>query len=123
MAIAAAGVVITVDQFSWAGRHIELYSRVCEAIEPLESPVRCIVLGSGMPETDLRRGDLTWERFLSDSDFFESEPGPPDRVTNVLFSSGTTGMPKAIPWTHLAPLKCAMDGHFHQDIHPGDVVA
>ena len=41
----------------------------------------------------------------------------------MLFSSGTTGDPKAIPWTHLTPIKCAMDGHFHQDIQPGDVVA
>ncbi|HEX9708476.1 MAG TPA: AMP-binding protein, partial [Candidatus Thermoplasmatota archaeon] len=41
----------------------------------------------------------------------------------ILFSSGTTGTPKAIPWTHLTPIKCAMDGHFHQDIHTGDVVA
>ena len=50
-------------------------------------------------------------------------PGDPDRVTNVLFSSGTTGDPKAIPWTQLTPVKAAMDGHFHHDIHPGDVVA
>jgi len=44
-------------------------------------------------------------------------------VINILFSSGTTGTPKAIPWTHLTPLKCAMDGLFHQDIRPSDVVA
>jgi acetyl-CoA synthetase len=44
-------------------------------------------------------------------------------VTNVLFSSGTTATPKAIPWTQLTPIKCAMDGCFHQDIHPSDVVA
>jgi acetyl-CoA synthetase len=40
-----------------------------------------------------------------------------------LFSSGTTGDPKAIPWSHLTPIKCAMDGHFHHDIRPGSVVA
>jgi acetyl-CoA synthetase len=39
-----------------------------------------------------------------------------------LFSSGTTGDPKAIPWTHLTPIKCAMDGRYHQDIGPGSVV-
>jgi acetyl-CoA synthetase len=48
--------------------------------------------------------------------------GPTDHLT-ILFSSGTTGEPKAIPWTHETPLKCAMDAHFHHDIRPGDVVA
>jgi acetyl-CoA synthetase len=42
---------------------------------------------------------------------------------NILFSSGTTGDPKAIPWTHAAPIKAASDGHYHQDIHPEDTVA
>ncbi|RME23394.1 MAG: AMP-dependent synthetase, partial [Deltaproteobacteria bacterium] len=46
-----------------------------------------------------------------------------EAVTNVLFSSGTTGQPKAIPWTHLTPIKAAGDGWAHHDIHPGDVVA
>jgi acetyl-CoA synthetase len=42
---------------------------------------------------------------------------------NILFSSGTTGEPKAIPWTHLTAIKSAMDGHFHHDIHQNDIVA
>jgi len=41
----------------------------------------------------------------------------------VLFSSGTTGDPKAVPWDHTTPIKAAADGHYHQDIHEGDVVA
>jgi acetyl-CoA synthetase len=122
MEIAGASVVITMESFSWAGRRIELYSRVRKAIEGFDRPARCIVISRGDSSPDLRDGDLSWDRFLSQNEAFESIIGPADRVTNVLFSSGTTGMPKAIPWTHLAPLKCAMDGHFHQDIHPGDVV-
>jgi acetyl-CoA synthetase len=50
-------------------------------------------------------------------------PRRPDDRLMILFSSGTTGDPKAIPWTHETPLKCAMDAHFHQDVRPGDVVA
>jgi acetyl-CoA synthetase len=38
-----------------------------------------------------------------------------------LFSSGTTGDPKAIVWDHLTPIKCAVDGYLHQDLRPGDV--
>ncbi|MCA9624814.1 MAG: AMP-binding protein, partial [Myxococcales bacterium] len=36
---------------------------------------------------------------------------------------GTTGDPKAIPWTHVTPIKAAADGWAHHDIRPGDVVA
>lgn len=42
---------------------------------------------------------------------------------NILFSSGTTGDPKAIVWNHATPIKCAVDGHLHHDLHAGDVVA
>ncbi|GLC41156.1 hypothetical protein PLESTB_001797100 [Pleodorina starrii] len=101
----------------------------------------------------LRSGDLRWADFLADSgcdsgsgssyschDDPEQQQQQQQRprrgsclelphvadaydVTNVLFSSGTTGEPKAIPWTHLTPLRCALDGWAHLDIRPGSVVA
>lgn len=40
-------------------------------------------------------------------------------TTNILFSSGTTGEPKAIVWSHITPLRCFADGWAHQDIKPG----
>ena len=40
-----------------------------------------------------------------------------------LFSSGTTGDPKAIPWDQTTPFKCMADASLHQDIGPQDVVA
>lgn len=40
---------------------------------------------------------------------------------NILFSSGTTGDPKAIPWTHATPIKCASDAYFHHDVKVNDV--
>jgi len=48
--------------------------------------------------------------------------GDADHVVNVLFSSGTTGDPKAIPWDQTTPIKCATDGKYHHDIKIGDVV-
>lgn len=41
---------------------------------------------------------------------------------NILFSSGTTGEPKAIVWSHSTPIKSAVDGYYHQDIQIGDIV-
>ncbi len=111
--------VVTVDQFTRAGRAIELYHKVRDA----EAPRAIVIPAAAGTDLDLRAGDLSWDRFLSDSDRFDPVIDDPYRVINVLFSSGTTGTPKAIPWTHLTPLKCAMDGHFHQDIGPSDVVA
>ena len=76
---------------------------------------------SGGDASQLRPGDIAWPDLLSDDDTFESVTGDPYRTTNVLFSSGTTGEPKAIPWNHLTPIKSAMDGHYHQDIQSDDV--
>lgn len=45
----------------------------------------------------------------------------PSEPINILFSSGTTGNPKAIPWSHITPIKAAMDGRYHQDIGSADV--
>ncbi|MEM7476782.1 MAG: AMP-binding protein, partial [Planctomycetota bacterium] len=66
---------------------------------------------------------LLWNDFLSDQDAFDAVTTGPEAETNILFSSGTTGEPKAIPWTQLTPIKCAMDGHFHQNIHSQSIVA
>jgi acetyl-CoA synthetase len=71
----------------------------------------------------LRESDRAWSDFLSPDERFEAHPCDPDDPSNILFSSGTTGEPKAIPWTHTTPLKCAMDGYYHHDIHEGEVVA
>jgi acetyl-CoA synthetase len=117
--IANAAAVITVASFSRGGRSIPLYAKVREASAP-----RTIVIpepSGAAPE--LRGGDLPWDGFLGDCAVFEAVAADPGVTTNILFSSGTTGDPKAIPWNHLTPLKSAMDGRFHQDIHPGDVVA
>jgi len=117
--ISGAAAIITVSSFQRGGRSIELYETVREA-----GATRAIVIAAeGFSQESLRDGDLLWWDFLSDQTEFEALTGAPDAITNILFSSGTTGAPKAIPWTHLTPIKCAMDGHFHHDIQRGDVVA
>ncbi|HSL17486.1 MAG TPA: AMP-binding protein [Methylomirabilota bacterium] len=116
--IAGADGLVTVDRFDRGGRLIGLYDKVRAAGAP-----RAVVVPADPAELpELRPGDLLWSDLLSDSEAFEPVAASPDDLTNVLFSSGTTGDPKAIPWTHLTPIKCAMDGAFHQDIGPGSVV-
>ncbi|MBT5328916.1 MAG: AMP-binding protein [Gemmatimonadetes bacterium] len=118
--IGSAQAVFTQDVILRGGRELPLYSRLVEAQAP-----RAIVLSGRVDGTldDLRDGDLRWEDFLREGDGFSAVARSPDEITNILFSSGTTGAPKALPWTHIHPIKCGADAHYHQDVHPGDVVA
>jgi len=71
----------------------------------------------------LRPGEVAWDDFLSESTAFEPVPMAPEAVLQVLFSSGTTRDPKAIPWTHTTPIRAAADAWLHHDLQPDDVVA
>ena len=118
--IGAAQAVFTQDVILRGGRALPLYPRLVAARAPL-----AIVLPGrveGLTKA-LRLGDLRWDEFLPADATFAAVAGDPDATTNVLFSSGTTGDPKALPWTHVNPIKCGSDAHYHQDVHPGDVVA
>ncbi|XP_062116885.1 hexanoyl-CoA synthase isoform X3 [Humulus lupulus] len=104
---------------------IPLYSRIVEA----QSPMAIVIPSKGSSvSAELRHGDVSWHDFLKRAnDFkkceFAAVEQPIDAYTNILFSSGTTGEPKAIPWTQATPLKAAADAWCHMDIQKGDVVA
>ena len=116
--IANCAGVFTQDYIHRGGKRHGLFERVLAAEAP-----RAIMLRTASDGPDLRTNDLAWDDFLASDDRFESVACDPDDAANILFSSGTTGDPKAIPWTHTTPIKCAVDGCLHQDIRPGDVVA
>ena len=117
--IAAVGAAVTQDVMIRAGKILPMYQKVVDA-----GVDRAIVVSSGSAQAvTLRERDVTWDDFLGEDDAFDPVSCDPDDVVNILFSSGTTGDPKAIPWTHTAPIKCAMDGFLHHDIKPGEVVA
>jgi acetyl-CoA synthetase len=122
MEISSAKAIITLYEYARSGKIIRLYEKVKEAgigtVIVIESDEK-----NGKNDLELRKGDICWNEFLSQNESFKSITCSPDGILNILFSSGTTGTPKAIPWNHLTPLKCASDGYFHQDIHPGEVVA
>jgi acetyl-CoA synthetase len=109
--------VFTQDAMLRGGKRLSLYDKIIEAHGP-----RAIVICSA-GAVSLRPGDWEWKKFLSPNERFASYLADPQEPTNILFSSGTTGEPKAIPWTHVTPIKCAVDGYLHQDIHEDDRVA
>jgi acetyl-CoA synthetase len=112
-------LVFTQDYLIRGTKKLPLYDKV------LEAGAGKIVVIPAEKETDIRirRQDVFWEDFLSDKTGFESVSGNPLDTTTVLFSSGTTGSPKAIPWNHTTAIKSASDGYYHHDIQTGDVVA
>jgi len=121
--IANAKTVITQDVVLSGGNALPMFQKVVDA--GAEKVVVVPAGGGGRPdgEVSLRAVDRLWADFLVDDDSFQSVDCDGDDATNILFSSGTTGDPKAIPWTHTTPIKCAMDGYLHHDIQSGNVVA
>ena len=124
--IADAGLVFTTESYVRGGKEHRIYDKVVAARGP-----RAVVLSGdgevvpvdGEPVNVSRPGDLPWGAFLSDRTDYEAVPCEPGDATNILFSSGTTKDPKAIPWTHVTPIKSAADGFLHHDVRPSDVLA
>ncbi|MEE8155380.1 MAG: AMP-binding protein [Phycisphaerales bacterium] len=117
--IANAKAIFTQDVILRGGKRLPLYEKVKQA----DAPPAIVLPAEAELSIELGEGDLAWTDFLSESDIFESVAREAHDHSNILFSSGTTGAPKAIPWTHTTPIKCAADGWLHHDIRPGDVVA
>ncbi len=112
-------LVFTQDYLIRGQKRLPLYDKV------LEAGAKNIVVIPTDNESDIRirRQDMFWDDFLSNNEVFESVSANPLDTTTVLFSSGTTGAPKAIPWNHTTAIKSAADGFYHHDIQAGDTVA
>ena len=117
--LADTKAIFTQDFIARGDKQLPLYDKVTDA----DAPQAIVLPGANDVSVELRDGDMNWTDFLSDCDSFESVARQPHDHSNILFSSGTTGDPKVIPWTHTTPIKCAADGWLHHDIREGDVVA
>ncbi|MEZ6090629.1 MAG: AMP-binding protein [Pirellulaceae bacterium] len=106
------------DQITRNGKSHPFYAKVAD-----QPGMTIIVLPENSNrEQSLRGNDRGWTDFLSDDRRLRCDPRAPGDETTILFSSGTTGQPKAIPWDHTTPIKSAADAYFHQDVHPTDVL-
>jgi acetyl-CoA synthetase len=110
-------LLFTQDVILRAGKSLPLYEKVLQANAP-----KTVVISVEKETVSLRKGDVFFTDFLSDNPNFESVIHEPEDVITILFSSGTTGEPKAIPWKHTTPIKSASDGYYHQNIQKNDVV-
>jgi len=110
-------LIFTQDYLLRAGKTLPLFDKVCQANAP-----KAVVIKATNESLNLRPDDVFWHDFLVENASFKSVKQSPEELITILFSSGTTGNPKAIPWHHTTPIKAASDGYYHHDIHKNDVV-
>ncbi|NDE90012.1 MAG: AMP-dependent synthetase [Alphaproteobacteria bacterium] len=119
--IGGAKAVFTQSEIVREDKRIPMYERV--RAEAAAAPQTIVLAPYGETLSMLlRQGDMDWVTFLKADDTFDAVSCEPDDASNIIFSSGTTGDPKGIPWTHITGIKAASDARFHQDVRAGDVV-
>ncbi len=116
--IANPKIVFTVDVLKRGGKKLPMYEKLLDA-----GVEKMVVLSDDPDNLRLRKKDMDWNDFLVSDLDFESVQSAPMDTTTILFSSGTTGAPKAIPWNHTTAIKSAADAFYHHDIRPEDTVA
>jgi acetoacetyl-CoA synthetase len=118
-------VLFAVDGYRYGGKNFDRREVVAELQAAMPSLVRTVVLPYLDPEPDLAalQNAMRWDELLVTGEGAELSCArvPFDHPLWVLYSSGTTGLPKAIVQSqggilleHLKKL------HLHVDAHPGD---
>ncbi len=118
-------VLFTSDGYWYNGKRIDILEKVRD-IEAMLPTVRRVVVApyvSGAPDLSDVHGAVTFERYLEPHRGGEIrfEPLPFEHPLYILFSSGTTGVPKCI--VHGAGgalLKHLCEQQLHSDVKPGD---
>ncbi|WP_366919505.1 acetoacetate--CoA ligase [Hydrocarboniphaga sp.] len=125
----APKVLFACDGYRFGGRSFSREIELCRIVEALPS-LECVIwlpcMEPGVSPPELPRL-MTWTAVLDHPDVpreqFRYERVAHDHPLWVLFSSGTTGLPKAIVHSHVGMLIEHLKLlHFHMNLKPGSVM-
>jgi len=117
--ITHAKAIFTQDIIQRDNKQFPLYEKIIAA----HAPIAIVLPYLNIIHMPLRDTDIAWKYFLVEDTHFDAVSCDPMAYCNILFSSGTTGTPKAIPWNHTTAIKAATDAYLHQNIQSNDIIA
>src|SRR6202453_1432860 len=120
-----AVTLITADGTTRRGKRVPLKQTADEAVAAAPSVRHVIVvrhLADDVPMQDGR--DLYWDELDAAPDPVETVATEANDPLTIVYTSGTTGLPKGIVHSHAGfAVKTAVDFGYGFDVHPEDVVA
>jgi len=91
-------LIFTADGYWYNGKQIDGISKVKEILADLPSIEKVVIIPfAGNADLSIMQNSIQWKNFLHrDSSEIEFEPLPFDHPLYIMYSSGTTGLPKSI---------------------------